>query len=410
MTFLQAVAGNLGRIPRLWNDLDINLRKMILIGFVEAGAVNAYISVLMPWYRSLGFASDAVGGLDSLLQVVVSVTALSAGVMADRLGRKRLFVLGQVVRCAAVVALLVVRSYWGIIATVVLRGLVTISSPASSALMAGFTARRNRATILGVKQTLYQLASVITPLAAGFLADGFGVKIPFAAGLALSLLALFMSLSIEEPAPNGSVTGIAERPQGEPILLRIRGLFAGDGAKTLSLLLAASVVNGLANGSTNILLPFTVMDRFSDSYGTMAGVLSAGALGTMLVLLIGGRIADLKGRRFVILTSGIVFPLLIMGAYLSVSIQQLTLSVLFVTMVGNISSPAIQAIYMEAVGEQDRATFAGLNTAFVSAGQALGAVAAGFGDKANPTWAWIATIAAFASQTLFYHLAVSKDS
>ncbi len=173
-------------------------------------------------------------------------------------------------------------------------------------------------------------------------------------------------------------------------------------------LLTSTLVNGLANGATNIPLPFMIMDRFSSTYSAVSGSQTFSSLGTMLVLLVGGRIADLRGRRGIVLVSCLGGPLLMTSIFLANSVWQLFFVLLLITMIGNISSPAIGASYMEAVGQKDRATFAGLQTGLNSAGVALGSIAAGIAYKASNTWSWLAVIAMFAMQAPLYALAIPK--
>ncbi len=390
------------------------MRKLLLIMFLEAAAVNAFMSVLIPWYRTLGFESNVAGSLDSIMQVVIAVMAVFAGVWADRFGRKMVYVTGQVVRVATVVCLFLVRSYWGLVLFVVLRGIAGSASPAGSALFAYRTTKDNRATTLAVNQSLSNVAGLTMPVVAGLLADRFGVKVPFGLGLMFAALALLLGLTLEEPpkSPREQTTqcNSAEPVSGPSFGQRVRLMFAGKRLYVVLALLLASFVNGVGNGSLNIVLPYTVMDRFSDSYSVVAAMQSIGALGTILVLLIGGRIADLGGRRKLVIGPGLFAPLCALGAMLAPSVSLFAVALLLATMSGNIASPGISATYVEAVDEADRATFSGLNMAFTSAGYALGALGAGFGYKISPTATWAVSIATLTIQMLLYLVGMPKET
>jgi DHA1 family multidrug resistance protein-like MFS transporter len=396
--------------------LPVDLRRLVLIGFVEISAVNFYVSILMPYYRSLGYGSEVAGVLTSVLQVVGALVAVGAGFMADTLGRKKLYVAGQLFRCAAAGLLMVTRSYAGLVLISVMRGMAGIQSPAQSAILASHTRRQNRATLYGLLQTASQAASVVTPLAAGYLADRFGVMASFGTGLLLASVAVIIAIPLKEGANEESSCQV-ERPvaseqtpvAAESVQARVVRMFKENRPAALYALLGASLINGLTNGATNILLPFMVMDRFSSAYTTVSSASSFSALGTMLVLLIGGRIADLRGRRGLVLVSGFIFPVLMIGLFAVNALWQLFTILVLITMAANIGSPAISAVYMEAVGDRDRATFAGLQMSLNNAGMALGSVAAGIGYKLNPTWSWIVVIALFASQLPLYAVAIPRE-
>lgn len=416
------------KISGAWASIDSNLKRLICVGFVEIVAVNLYASPLMPYFRSLGFGSDDAGVLSSVLQVATASVGIFAGVLADSLGRKKLYIAGQALRCLAAGLLLATRSYMGFVLVYAVRGLAAIQSPASSAIFAAFTRKDNRSTLFGVSQTMGQLASVLSPLVAGVIADRYGVPYSFAGGLVLASLAVFLALPLKErpdradPAePRAPQPPEATFPGGlpnqlseaagvkEPLARRIARMFSENSRAALSSLMAASLMNGLANGATNIILPFTIMDRFSSAYTTMSASQSVSALGTMLVLLAGGRIADVYGRRGIVLASGAIFPLLMLLVFKAASLWQFFGVLMLITMAGNISSPAISAVQMEAVGDRDRATFAGFQMSLSSAGMAAGSVLAGIGYRLSPGWTWAAAIALFAMQLPLYAVSIPKE-
>ena len=402
-----------------WTSMDWNLKRLMLVSFVESLAVTLYASVLMPYYRSLGFASDTAGVLTSIIQVVSAVSGVAAGFMADSLGRKRLYTAGQLLRCLAAALLLTTRSYAGLVAVSVVRGIAIIQSPAQSAMLASYTRKETRGTHYGIVQTVGMAAQVIGPLAAGLMADRFGVKAAFGSGFLLACLAVLVALPLKDKGPgteNGaradaSPDGTAVVQESAPVRrespwARIVRMMRENRPVVLCCLFGATILNGLANGATNIVLPFTIMDRFSSAYTTVSSSQAVGSIGTMLVLLIGGRIADVYGRRRLILSSGASFPLLMLGLFLVQSLWQLFALIIVLTMIGNISSPAMSAVYMEAVGESDRATFAGLQLGLNSAAMALGMIGSGVGYKFSPTATWVAIILAFALQLPLYAAAI----
>ncbi len=409
----------MARLRAAYGGLSVDLRRLLAIGFIEIMAVSFYSSLLMPYYRSLGYGSETAGVLNSIIQVVSALVAVGAGVMADSMGRKKMYITGQLMRCAAAGLLIATKSYAGLVLVSITRGLAAVQAPASLAISASHTRKDNRATLLGVTQTAAQFASVIAPLMAGFVADRFGIRASFGIGLALASLSVVVAIPLKDGTAQevaatrttpSSDAPIVSPETKESVSGRVKRMFRENRPTALLALLSASLSNGLANGATNILLPFMIMDRFSSAYTTISTVNSFGSLGTMLVLLVGGRIADKRGRRGLVLTSGALLPVLMLSIFAATSLWQLLCVIVLLTMVGNISSPALSAVNMEAVGPTDRATFAGLQMCLQSTGLALGSVAAGIGYRINPTWAWMVVITLFASQFPLFAIALPKES
>lgn len=421
------------RLADFWHSLDRNLRLLLMIGLIEAAALNAYSPVLMPYYVSLGFDSKVAGRFNSIEFIATCIVALIGGLLADALGRKKLYVAGQFVRLTMIALLLWLRSYTGLMIVAAFRGLIAVQMPAQSALIAGYTSKANRATVIGILQTLAQVAGLLVPLAVGVLADTYGVQVPFGVALFLAIAAIIVTVPLRDkptevlPAQSQS-SDVHERDlktSGEPateqkagapaegrtkaFLSRVVEMFKGPRWWILTLLLVARISNGLANGAFNILMPFTIMDRFSKAYTVMSGAQVFFSLGTITVLLIGGRLADLRGRRAVAVTAGFIFPLLICSLPLAQALWQLFPLLMLVTMAGSISSPAVQAIQMEAVEDKYRATFMGLAIGLNFLGMSLGSIIAGVTYTVTVTWSWAAMVVLYLIPAVIFYIILPRE-
>lgn len=413
----------LHKIRQFFVNMDAGMRRLIAIGMVETLAVSLYVSLLAPWYKSLGYESATQGWLGFVLQVTSAVVAAIGGILADRLGRKNLYTAGQLLRCAAIIVLLSTRSFAGLVIVSVIRGLAIIQSPPRTAFIAAYTVKENRATTLGIYQTMSLITNVAAPLASGFLADLYGVRVPLIVALILAAAAIFMAIPLEQPKhtaehkssqeiePTEAVTASggkqssksAEKFSLGALIPAGREMFVDSDAHHLVLLLIAWLANGLGNGALNILLPFTVMDRFSSTYRAITALNIFSSLGTALVLLIGGRIADLRGRKGIVIITGLMFPILMSSILWISALWQVYTMIMLVSMVGNMSAPAIMAVNIEAVDEKYRATWDGFSTGVSSLGMALGNVLGGIMYKIDYTWSWIAVITLFTIQVLCFY-------
>lgn len=403
----------------LFRAMHPTIRLLLVLGFLESTAVIFYTSVLIPYYRSLGYGPETAGILNSVLQIASAVTFTVSGFAADRLGRKKLFTAGQLMRCVVAGSLLFTKSYLGFVLIHVFRGLSTMQSPAQDAIVAECTESSTRATSFAFVDTLHQLAGFSAPILAGTIADRYGVRVPFSIGLAVACVTVIMGLGVKEAknklvfenprerSPGGATEGHPSSGGSRSLLSQIRDMFTNNRADVLYPLLAANVIAGIGNGTVNILLPFTIMDRFSDTYTAVSGIQAAASLGTMLVLLVGGRLADLHGRRRVILAN-LILPIAILSVFAVTSLWQMYAVILVATLVGNLSSPAIRALHLEVVSQGDRASFSGLTSGLSAVGVALGSAMAGFCYKWTPNGAWILDILMFALSGILFVLAASR--
>ncbi|MBE3519524.1 MAG: MFS transporter [Firmicutes bacterium] len=423
----------LSRLGDFWRSLDRNLRLLLVIVLIEAAALNAYSPVLMPYYVSLGFDSKVAGKFNSVEFAATCIVALVGGLLADALGRKKMYVAGQFIRVTMIALLLSLRSYTGLMIVAAFRGLIAVQMPAQSALIAGYTSKANRATVIGISQTLTQLAGLLVPLAVGILADTYGVQVPFGIAMFLALAAILVTVPLRDTPGETAITqseGSAPREQDrrtpeEPatrrgtatpaggrvkaFLSRVVEMFKGPRWWVLALLLLARISNGLANGAFNILMPFTIMDKFSKAYAVMSSAQVFFSLGTITVLLIGGRLADLRGRRTIAVTAGFIFPLLICSLPLARTLWQLLPLLMFVTMAGSISSPAVQAIQMEAVEDKYRATFMGLAIGLNFLGMSVGSIIAGVTYTVTVAWSWAVMVVLYLIPAVIFYVILPRE-
>jgi len=76
---------------------------------------------------------------------------------------------------------------------------------------------------------------------------------------------------------------------------------------------------------------------------------------------------------------------------------------LLITMVGNISSPAMQALNIEVVEPKYLATWSGFLMCASSLGMGVGSILGGFMYRLNPDLAWIVTVILFALSVVCYY-------
>ena len=70
----------LHRIKAFWTTLEAGMHRLIAVGMIEALAISLFVSLLVPWYKSLGYDSTTQGWLRFVLQITSAVVAAAGGI------------------------------------------------------------------------------------------------------------------------------------------------------------------------------------------------------------------------------------------------------------------------------------------------------------------------------------------
>lgn len=168
----------------------------------------------MAYYLPLRFGIDA-----DLTAIVVGIAmgfgalvAYPSGRLSDRVGRKRLFVLGSVLSFAGIILIPFGRTLWVVIIFMSMRSVAfQVASPALRALQADTVPEAVRGRLIGMLESMANLGSVIGSPVGGILIDVYygrdigtpspidGTMIPFFVSGGLGLFTVCMvSLLVKE--------------------------------------------------------------------------------------------------------------------------------------------------------------------------------------------------------------------
>ncbi|MDP2870956.1 MAG: MFS transporter [Bacillota bacterium] len=366
-------------------QLGRNARLLLAFALVNGAATAAVGALVNPYLRDLGMSAAFIGAYFGITSVVQGVAQLAGGVAADRWGRRRVWVTGKLLHTASYALLASGLRGPALIASAVLAGLSQIGSGAYMATTAEAVEGGSRATFYSVVQTITSVGGMVAPLAGGLIADRYGGATGLAASLPFFLLVAFILSKLEE-RPRPSAAGEASagrrgaaRGAGAAKIAGafVKAVMSGPFPRTAMAMLGYMVFNGLSNGLIGISLPLLLRDRFGAGYAGISGLSTVSALGTALMMIAGGRLADRYGRRRVMLASCVWVTSLFLLIPLATSTLHFYVLVFMVCLVGNAAGGAFSATMMECVNPDARATFGGLSNALASAGMAAGNFAGG---------------------------------
>lgn len=287
---------------------------------------------------------------------------LPGGILADRVGRKRVIVFGTSLRVVAALILLSARSWLQVAPGMVLNAVASLYSPAFNALIAESLPEERRGAAFGAYRMMTSIPRVFMPVVSGYYLDLLGIERGVRLGLlmfAIAVLtaALLRGLLLTETLGEDEIGG--EERFGAPFeaLERLRG--------TLLALLVVSIVSGFAMRMTWAFLSayaYYVVGLSTTQYGLLQTV--ATGLSTPLYLL-SGVMADRFGRVPCILLARGLGPIHSLSLLLLRDFRHLLAAYTFIGIAGGfgggrlrgggfMGGPAWQALIADLVPPRDR--------------------------------------------------------
>lgn len=284
-------------------------------------------------YRSLfilelGATKELLGMLlmvETLSQVVFQ---LPGGILADRLGRRKVIIYSSIFRVAASVVYLLSTHWTHIAPGLVLSSAGMISIPAVNALIAESLPQERRSSGFAAYRSVTWMPMIITSLLGGVFMDHYGVV----RGVRLCLIAmLIISIAITLVRWR-YIRETLETTRGRPkdskksksVKSIIKGL--GDMPREVWVLTAVAALSGFAMRtvwSFMVVYAVEVVGLTNTQWGLIGTIVSI--ISTALTIP-GGILADRIGRKPCIIASRVLGPLSTIGFTLSTNFWQLTVS------------------------------------------------------------------------------------
>ena len=172
--------------------LDGNLKLYILVAFLFTLG-NSSNTFLLLKANDIGFSSTDVILLYFVYNLVSAVLAIPFGKRSDRVGRKRILIVGYITFAAVYLGFAVITSKWLLVGAFVLYGFYTaMVAGVERAFIAEIAPAELKGTMLGLHSTLVGIALLPASVIAGALWTTVGSFAPFAFGALLSLIAALL--------------------------------------------------------------------------------------------------------------------------------------------------------------------------------------------------------------------------
>jgi len=315
-------------------------RRALLVAFSVAHfahhVTNSLLSALLPFIRDAFALSYTDAGFAVTAYTIASgVTNAPLGVLADRIGARRVIVWGLVLIGLSSVAIGLSSEYWQLLAFLVVMGIAsgTYHAPASALIAEMFSSRRGMA--MGTHTTAGHLSFFAAPLVAGTLAAAGTWRTPY---IAFAIAPIACAVLLWRVAP------MATRSTGRHGWLATVGDI-GAVARRVGALVSLSILFQIVLSAAMAFLSLYLVDARGISPGVAAALFGVPQLAGLVGAPMAGTLSDRFGRRIVLLLglalmgpaawaltavpNELVFlPLLLIGV--SLSIRATTTEVLIV--------------------------------------------------------------------------------
>lgn len=179
----------------------------IFIGLCVARFVLAFSNSLMQPVLSvyaneeIGISEAGVGILFMVQGIVTLFATIPMGIVADRVGRKPMIVLGKIVHASAAILVVFSGSLWPLLLVMTMRGFGrAVSNPSITAMFSGLVPVSKRGRGMGIFNIFQNVGLVVGATAGGFLYEFSSSEAPFIACAGVGLIGVFVVLlMVSEP-------------------------------------------------------------------------------------------------------------------------------------------------------------------------------------------------------------------
>jgi MFS family permease len=257
-------------------------------------------------------APIAVVGLLSTIQSSSRILfQLPGGVLADRIGRKKVIVLGTVLRMIGPFILFLAPTWQWVVPGVIINAVASFYMPAFNAIIADSLPHERRGAAFGAYRMVTNAPNILMPIISGVYIDALGVARGVRIGLLLYIAAATVAMLLRAFFLRETLNrDDSDRPQG-----RMRESWTGDLRGLLTrfrgTMLVMLVVGCISGFAMRMVYPFLVVygvevvGLTTSQWGALQT--TALALSTVLYLL-GGMISDRYGRVMGILVARSILP------------------------------------------------------------------------------------------------------
>lgn len=293
-----------------WSQHPSILLAMMVQTFINMLGVGIVSPILPLYASSFGVGAAMVGLLNSAFGIARIPINIPAGTLADRLGRKPLFVGGFLITGVAALLTGLANSFGQLVFLRLIQGMGSaIQMTGAMIVMADISTPQDRGRTMSFYQGALLLGTSTGPILGGFLGEHFGYRMPFFVyaflAFCAAMWAFFVVPETRSMASPRTATPLAhEKPS--------MGLSWGAIGRLLvnpNFLLVSFVTLSIfftRTGSQNTILPLLGKERFALGPAKVGYAFMLIAVMNFLTINVSGTVSDRYGRKMAIVPGCLV--------------------------------------------------------------------------------------------------------
>ncbi|MCQ5377128.1 MAG: MFS transporter [Candidatus Methanomethylicia archaeon] len=354
---------------------------------ISAAVVMFGFGIVLPFLplyaQILGAGSGLdIGLLSSAFLLTRTFLATPFGMASDRIGRKKMIMLGMAVYAITSILFALSESWFQLLIFRLLQGVASAMVwPPATALVADLTPAGKRGAAMGIYNSISMSGWVIGPAVGGgiqwyarnvmMLEQLESFRLPFYFSAALSLISLSLVwFLVKLPA-------IQRKGMDPPALFPFKHI-EGKFKKTIYSLLVIGISYGFATSFIEPLLVYFVQHEYflspDEVTQSMAAIFSVTGIATLLVMVYAGRLADKFSKKKIIAVFTSVAQALTIAMPFSGSISNIGVVMVIRSAFYSLTSPAYTALQQDLLPQKVRGTLTGMFDTFFGLGSIAGPV------------------------------------
>ncbi len=275
----------------------------LLIGVNQLG-FGAIIPVLPLYANAFGVSQIAIGSTIAAYGLARLLSGLPSGKLADLLGRRSVLAIGGIISAVGNFWCAYANSFAELLLSRFVAGFgAGLTLTAGMIILADITTVARRGRVMAIYQGVFLFAVGIGPFPGGYLAETYGLAVPFLAyGLASGIAAIVGWFGVPETRQFAQ----AAVPEGGKVLPYIRQLKVVLEPIGFRLVSSIGFMNAVVRtGGLFAIVPIVGTTRLGLDASQIGFCMAVGSVAGLIVTYPAGMLVDMYGRKPVIVTATI---------------------------------------------------------------------------------------------------------
>ncbi|WP_096190086.1 MFS transporter [Evansella halocellulosilytica] len=332
-----------------------NVRLFLISSILAHIGMGIFMIIYNYYIRELGYDDQVNGSVIAFQSMATALLLLPAGILSDRIGRKKLIFVGAILAASSLLFRAVLSMEVLLLGTAFMTGMFMAFIQVSSIpLLAENSTEKQRVHLFSFNFAIIMVANVIGNTLGGTLSDFFqyivglsalwSIRLALLIGAGFFFAALIPIYKIKEER---KITSKAGHDRS------IKKLFKTHkrGIKIILMFAVAQILIGFGSGLVIPYLNLYFVDRFDISHSLVGIIISAGQGMTAVALLIGPAVVKKVGEvRAVVLLQFLSIPFLLITAFTE-NIYWAVFGFLFRQALMNAGNPIQMSLMMRSVDD-----------------------------------------------------------